>query len=153
MSRGANQKRAEGPTHEAASLVQYVSVHLHSRKAPSCPQNRTARNVASHERFWLGKLSDIVPVPRRRHAYAASNHISLTRTEPRLFFFATAAALHRVLLKFRQWRKLCWFLVLAPAFAATNFRPSSLLTGNFARSPQVLEAANCRSQPFRRRVL
>src|SRR5215468_396156 len=52
-SRSANQKRAAVPTHWAASLVQYVSVRLHSRKMkppPSCLQNRTARDVASQER-------------------------------------------------------------------------------------------------------
>ncbi len=56
-SRGANQKRSEVPTHWAASLARYVSVHLHSRKmkppwlhhAP-----KTERPAASHHRSDFG---------------------------------------------------------------------------------------------------
>jgi hypothetical protein len=59
-SRGAYQKRAVAPTHWAASLVQYVSVHLHSRKMKSpwfhhAP--KTERPAMLHHRSDFGSES------------------------------------------------------------------------------------------------
>ena len=56
-SRGANQKRAEVPTHLAPSLVQYASAHLRSRKMMP-PSLRHAPNsgqpAAWHHRSDFG---------------------------------------------------------------------------------------------------